>query len=198
MNLDVRKISKKPVEVFTSCARGLQKEIPYVRLWNAPSDQLQDHPISEGTNGIRPQRFDIMRKRSTSTIVLTGVIVIALTAVGVSGSAETVDNSSRICRPVLQPCPVVLLGDAGTFRWTCEDGRHPGNGFYIVFVRPGGTYVLLKVPRGRTVFEFTPDMPGAWRWIVINTDPDRTKPDLESEPGRFEVIEEAKKSSGAN
>ena len=57
-----------------------------------------------------------------------------------------------------------------------------------MFIRPVGTYVLLKVPQGRTSFEFTPDMAGMWRWIVINTDPDRTKPDLESEPGYFEVI----------
>lgn len=58
-----------------------------------------------------------------------------------------------------------------------------------MFVRPSGTYVLLKVPDGRTSFEFTPDTTGRWRWIVINTDPDRTKPDRESEPGYFDVVE---------
>ncbi len=57
-----------------------------------------------------------------------------------------------------------------------------------MFVRPIGTYVLLKVPRGRNSFEFAPDMEGQWRCIVINTDPNRSLPDLESEPMFFEVV----------
>jgi len=76
------------------------------------------------------------------------------------------------------------------FSWTCSAHNRPGKGYYIVFVRPSGTYVLLKVPEGRTSFEFTPDTAGSWRWVVINTDPDRTRPDTESEPGHFQVIQE--------
>ena len=98
------------------------------------------------------------------------------------------DSLSNICRPQLAESTTIELGMAGEFKWTCTGGEKEGNGYYIVFIRPDGTYVLLKVPVGRTSFEFTPDTPGLWRWIVINTDPDRTKPDMESEPGYFQVI----------
>jgi hypothetical protein len=101
----------------------------------------------------------------------------------VEASAE-----QEICRPVLGVSPRIELGKSGQFEWTCTGGKHDGQGFYVVFVRPAGTYVLLKVPHGRTSFEFTPDVEGVWRWIVINTDPDRTKPDLESDAGFFQVI----------
>jgi len=47
--------------------------------------------------------------------------------------------------------------------------------------------VLLRASEGKDSFEFAPDVEGRWRWIVINTDPERTKPDVESEPGRFDV-----------
>ena len=94
----------------------------------------------------------------------------------------------RICRPVLGVSPTIELGKAGLFSWSCMGGEKKGAGFYVVFIRPSRTYVLLKVPLGRSSFEFTPDAPGMWRWIVINTDPDRTKPDMESEPGYFQVI----------
>ncbi|MBI5250311.1 MAG: hypothetical protein HY912_12525 [Desulfomonile tiedjei] len=97
------------------------------------------------------------------------------------------DPEDQVCRPKLAQAPLVELGKAGHFNWFCSGDRKPGKGFYIVFVRPVGTYVLLKVPQGRTSFEFAPDMPGTWRWIVINTDPDRGKPDVESEPGFFQA-----------
>lgn len=98
------------------------------------------------------------------------------------------EPAQRVCKPRLGQSFTIELGNAGTFEWTCSGGRVEGSGFYIVFVRPSGTYVVLKVPHGRTSFEFTPDTPGSWRWIVINTDPDGTKPDEESEPGHFQVL----------
>lgn len=98
------------------------------------------------------------------------------------------NEDQDICRPILGPSPRIELGRPGQFAWTCSGGRQDGQGYYVVFVRPAGTYVLLKVPHGRTSFEFTPDVQGMWRWIVINTDPDRTKPDLESEAGFFQVF----------
>ena len=97
------------------------------------------------------------------------------------------DPKDKVCRPQLAQASSVELGKAGQFDWTCSVDHKPGKGFYIVFVRPAGTYVLLKVPQGRLSFEFTPDMPGMWRWLVINTDPDRGRPDVESEPGFFQV-----------
>ena len=117
-----------------------------------------------------------------------GVLAGAL-ALGVvlAGSWCLTDSSIRICRPVLGSSPTVSLGRAGHFQWKCIGGQHAGSGYYIVFVRPNGTYVLLKVSQGKTTFEFTPDTVGVWRWIVINTDPDKTKPDIESAPGRFVV-----------
>jgi hypothetical protein len=101
---------------------------------------------------------------------------------------------SSICRPVLSPFLTIELGRSALFRWSCDDEKADGSGYYIVFIRPNGTYVLLKVSQGRTSFEFTPDMVGMWRWLVINTDPDRSKPDLESEPGNFLVIETQSKN----
>ncbi len=94
-----------------------------------------------------------------------------------------------ICRPVLSPFLTIELGKPGMFQWTCDEEKAAGSGFYVAFIRPNSTYVLLKVPQGRHSFEFTPDMVGIWRWIVINTDPDRSKPDLESDPSNFLVIE---------
>ncbi|MGB9618694.1 MAG: hypothetical protein ACPL7J_15345, partial [Desulfomonilaceae bacterium] len=96
-------------------------------------------------------------------------------------------ENTNICRPVLEPIPLIHLGEAGQFRWSCTGGVYQGDGYYIVFIRPIGTYVLLKVPQGRNSFEFAPDMEGQWRCIVINTDPNRSLPDLESEPIYFEV-----------
>lgn len=97
-------------------------------------------------------------------------------------------ENTNICRPVLDPVPLIHLGNAGKFRWRCTGGAYQGDGYYIVFIRPIGTYVLLKVPQGRDSFEFAPDMEGLWRCIVINTDPNRSLPDVESEPIYFEVV----------
>jgi hypothetical protein len=118
-----------------------------------------------------------------------GVLALGVGLTGYYAWAEQNDGSSLICRPVLEPSPPIVLGQSGYFNWKCVEGQAAASGYYVVFVRPSGTYVLLKAPQGRTSFEFTPDTAGAWRWIVINTDPDRTKPDLESEPGRFQVTE---------
>jgi len=103
-------------------------------------------------------------------------------------AADANEPAERICRPRLGECAGIEMGKAGIFGWTCSGGTVEGSGFYVVFVRPSGTYVVLKVPHGRTSFEFTPDTLGQWRWIVINTDPDGTKPDVESEPGHFQVL----------
>ena len=121
------------------------------------------------------------------------LFVLLFLAPGLSGqegraySAEG-EGASLVCRPALAPARTLELGKSGIFKWTCSGGTQKGNGFYIVFIRPAGTYVLLKVPLGNTFFEFTPDVPGLWRWIVINTDPDRAKPDVESRPGHFHVM----------
>lgn len=98
------------------------------------------------------------------------------------------EQQIRICKPRLDEVSPVELGNAGMFRWACPPEERTSGRYYIVFIRPSGTYVLLKVSEGRTSYEFTPDAVGQWRWLVINTDPDRTKPDVESEPGRFETI----------
>jgi hypothetical protein len=105
---------------------------------------------------------------------------------GWSAQGETAQS---VCRPKLSITPKIEFGKAGFFTWTCQGGEKSGSGYYVVFVRPSGTYVLLKVPERRTSFEFTPDTVGMWRWIVINTDPDGAKPDVESEPGNFEVLQ---------
>jgi len=96
-------------------------------------------------------------------------------------------GEDQICKPELFDSLTIELGNAGVFRWACNHDQPGGEGFFIVFIRPSGTYVLLKVPKGRKIFEFTPDVAGAWRWMVINTHPDRTKPDVESSPGYFQV-----------
>jgi hypothetical protein len=128
-----------------------------------------------------------MTKSGAPTLVL---LLSALSVMGalVSTSLALEEGIPHICRPDLGPSPAIELGKAGAFTWSCSGENEKGKGFYIVFIRPSGTYVLLKVPQGRESFEFTPDAPGAWRLIVINTDPDRTKPDVESKPGHFQVV----------
>jgi hypothetical protein len=123
-------------------------------------------------------------KWSSSIVILTSIVALmAAIATSIVGADE-----HGICRPSLVPLQSVELGKSGEFRWNCS-GPESEVGFYIVFIRPSGTYVLLKVPRDRNSFEFTPDVFGIWRWIVIHTDPDRSKPDAESEPGTFLVTE---------
>lgn len=115
---------------------------------------------------------------------------VALMIVGMGSSSawtSRVEALPGVCRPKLSPPQTIQLGKPGIFSWSCEAAEKSGNGYYVVFIRPSGTYVLLKVPEGRTSFEFTPDTVGGWRWIVINTDPDGAKPDVESEPGNFIV-----------
>jgi hypothetical protein len=128
-----------------------------------------------------------MTKSGAPTLVL---LLSALSVMGalVSTSLALEERIPHICRPDLGPSPAIELGKAGAFTWSCSGENEQGKSFYIVFIRPSGTYVLLKVPQGRESFEFTPDAPGTWRWIVINTDPDRTKPDVESKPGNFQVV----------
>lgn len=98
-------------------------------------------------------------------------------------------ENGGICKPELVEVPAIELGNPGAFSWVCDHGQPTGEGFYIVFIRPSGTYVLLKVPKGRKSFEFTPDTLGVWRWMVINTHPDKTKPDVESAPANFNVVD---------
>jgi hypothetical protein len=97
-------------------------------------------------------------------------------------------GAGEICKPELVEASAIEMGNPGEFKWVCDHSLPLGEGFYVVFIRPSGTYVLLKVPRGRTSFEFTPDAVGTWRWMVINTHPDKTKPDVESSPGNFQVV----------
>jgi len=127
--------------------------------------------------------MEIIRFARLVALVLAGTALVFAAGQPASG-----DQRSNVCRPVLGASPVIELGKTGVFTWTCSGGHKESGGYYIVFVRPVGTYVLLKVPRGRATFEFMPDVTGAWRWIVINTDPDRAKPDVESEQGSFQVI----------
>jgi hypothetical protein len=115
------------------------------------------------------------------------VLLVTATLIAVSVQAAEEPDQARVCRPLLAEAPKLQLSQSGVFRWTCSSQGRSGDSYYIVFVRPSGTYVLLKVPDGKTEFEFSPDVEGQWRWIVINTDPDRTKPDVESEPGGFSV-----------
>lgn len=125
------------------------------------------------------------------SIVTVGIIVVAVwiagSPIGPVARAET-EAQRGVCKPRLGECAPIELGKGGIFAWTCLGGKEEGSGFYVVFVRPSGTYVLLKVPQGRTSFEFAPDAQGLWRWIVINTDPDGARPDVESEPGHFQVL----------
>lgn len=115
------------------------------------------------------------------------VLLIVAVVIAVPALAREEPEQARVCRPLLAKAPLLQLSQTGVFRWNCSSRGTTGESYYIVFVRPSGTYILLKVPDGKTEFEFTPDAEGQWRWIVINTDPDRTKPDVESEPGSFTV-----------
>lgn len=130
-----------------------------------------------------------MTRHAPSRTILFVLLVLGLGS-WEAGVGEVREAPPEICRPQLVPCPPIQSGQSGVFTWTCTGHSRQGKGYYIVFVRPSGTYVLLKVPEGRTSFEFTPDTVGKWRWIVINTDRDGTKPDIESQPGFFEVFEE--------
>lgn len=124
-------------------------------------------------------------------------LIFLLCSVGVTGDGQVRAEQGAdltICRPILSPFLTIELGKPGLFQWNCDEEKAAGNGFYVVFIRPNSTYVLLKVSQGRSSFEFTPDMIGIWRWIVINTDPDRSKPDLESDPSNFLVIEAQSKN----
>jgi hypothetical protein len=120
------------------------------------------------------------------------LILVALFSYPVAGSGSGSDGKepgkAEICKPELNNLKVIELGHSGNFSWLCSEQQGRGAGYYIVFIRPTGTYILLKVPIGKNFFEFTPDATGAWRWMVINTDPDRSKPDVESDPGYFQVI----------
>ena len=120
---------------------------------------------------------------SRSLMILTALSFLLPTALVISAENQAED----ICKPELLNSPVVELGAAAIFEWACDERKSAGEGFYVVFIRPSGTYVLRKVPKGRTSFEFTPDTVGQWRWMVINTHPDRTKPDIESALGFFKV-----------
>lgn len=130
-----------------------------------------------------------LRKRLTPACWALIFLLCSFGAVGYGQVRAEHGADPTICRPILSPFLTVELGKPGLFQWICDEEKEAGNGFYIVFIRPNSTYVLLKVPQGRSSFEFTPDMVGMWRWIVINTDPDRSKPDLESDPSNFLVIE---------
>ena len=133
-------------------------------------------------------------KEKTGLALKTGLVAMLLSAwlcqaVSHAESETRADGeiNSAICRPSLSRGPSIEMGNSGIFGWKCDESSGKGAGFYIVFIRPSGTYVLLKVPIGKTSFEFTPDSTGSWRWMVINTDPDRSRPDVESEPGNFQV-----------
>lgn len=122
-------------------------------------------------------------------------LAFAICALGIQ-VCKAENPAEQVCRARLAKTPLIELGKAGQFSWSCSEDQKLGKGFYIVFVRPVGTYVLLKVPQGRSEFEFTPDVAGTWRWIVINTDPDRGKPDVESEPGFFQVTQPDESATG--
>lgn len=112
------------------------------------------------------------------------LLYIAIIAVIVMGQMESpfcseVNRNGQhnldICKPELSGSQPIEMGHSGMFGWACDETRGKGAGYYIVFIRPTGTYVLLKVPIGKNSFEFTPDTTGLWRWMVINTDPDLYK-----------------------
>lgn len=131
----------------------------------------------------------------TDSALKIGLLVVLLSvwlwqAVCCADSEGRVDGAinSVICKPSLLTAPTIEMGNSGIFGWKCDESSGKGAGFYIVFIRPSGTYILLKVPIGKNSFEFTPDTTGSWRWMVINTDPDRSRPDVESDPGIFQVI----------
>lgn len=138
---------------------------------------------------LRSERIMLMKARP---------LISAICALGLLGIqvCKAENPTEQVCRARLAQTPPIELGKAGQFSWSCSGDQKPGKGFYIVFVRPIGTYVLLKVPQDRSAFEFTPDVAGTWRWIVINTDPDRGKPDVESEPGFFQVTQSDEPAMG--
>lgn len=144
-----------------------------------------EHSQEEASAGVLPGLA--VACRGTAWALLLGLVLAAATVIPGPASAAQEPEAERVCRPVLEKSPSITLSQTGLFRWNCSSQGKGGGGYYIVFVRPSGTYVLLKVPEGLTTFEFAPDVPGQWRWIVINTDPDRTKPDVESNPSSFEV-----------
>ncbi len=136
----------------------------------------------------------LFNKGKTDLALKTGLMAMLLSVwlCQAFSQAETetrVDGeiNSAICKPSLSSAPIIEMGNSGIFGWKCDESSGKGAGFYIVFIRPSGTYILLKVPIGKNSFEFTPDTTGSWRWMVINTDPDRSRPDVESEPGNFQV-----------
>ncbi len=161
---------------------------------NCLIDREERWPFASGVGDARiiwPNKsgpgMSLMKKSDVSTLVF---LVLALCVAGTvcSPASAAEESEPQVCRPNLGPSPTIELGKAGVFSWSCSGTSEKGKGFYIVFIRPSGTYVLLKVPQGRTSFEFAPDAAGMWRWIVINTDPDRAKPDVESSPGHFQVV----------
>ena len=116
------------------------------------------------------------------------MIVLAISTSALTGTPNALgDEKAEVCRPELSEVKQVDLGQEHVFSWTCRKEKKMGKGYYIVFVRPSGTYALFRVGDKSTSFKFKPDIAGQWRWIVINTDPDRTKPDVESEVGLFQV-----------
>lgn len=129
------------------------------------------------------------------SVLKTGCMTV-LTSIVLSQNLSSAESVSRVngvvnpsvCKPSLITASTIEMGNSGLFNWKCDESSGKGAGFYIVFIRPSGTYILLKVPLGKNSFEFTPDASGLWRWMVINTDPDRSRPDVESEPGNFQVI----------
>jgi hypothetical protein len=128
-----------------------------------------------------------MNTRALAIITVFCLLLIFMWFTPLERQSWALERQGRVCKPRLDRVSPVELGKSVTFKWTCPAEQGTGGGYYIVFIRPSGTYVLLKVSEGRTSYEFTPDAVGQWRWLVINTDPDRTKPDVESEPGRFEA-----------
>lgn len=129
------------------------------------------------------------KTRKLTYVAISVIIIVSLTElVFCSESNGNGQASLEICKPELSALQVIELGHSGIFSWLCDEARRKGAGYYVVFIRPTGTYILLKVPIGKNSFEFTPDTTGLWRWMVINTDPDRSKPDVESDPGNFHVI----------
>ena len=136
-----------------------------------------------------------MVQRCLQSRLMSCVVALSLCLGSMAGeSLGEGESPPSVCRPMLEPVSPIQLGESGIFSWTCSGGSAPGAGYFVVFIRPIGTYVLLKVPTGRTSFEFTPDTAGAWRWVVINTDPDRSSPDVESNQGRFQVTASDAKS----
>jgi hypothetical protein len=127
-----------------------------------------------------------MSMKNTTTIRL--MLALAFFTLTVTGTPNALgDEKAKVCRPELSEVKQVELGQEHIFSWTCPEEKMTGKGYYIVFIRPSGTYALFRVDDKSRSFKFKPDIAGQWRWIVINTDPDRTKPDVESKAGIFQV-----------